>query len=325
MTKILKLHEPGIYFGMTSEEYHSDPALGSTDLRALMKSLRKYWLRSVRNPARARYEEPDTKQTVMGTAIHTFLLDGEAAFYKKYARRPDDVINATSGQKAAVTKAANEQAKAAGVISLHGDDWELIQDIKWLIPSHPDLAEVLVGGEHEVSIFWEDERTGVPLKCRFDILKPAGIGDVKSIANESDLRLEIAAKLAIKRYKYHIQAEHYLEGRRQLPQFFKHGKIWWIGTVGAPPQSTYDFLGSCTATKKFGFGLVFVSKSLPELWACTLFPGNPMLQMARDRIDLALDQYVKMSDQAKEQEWPETWRLAELDMTEMPGGEFGWD
>jgi hypothetical protein len=325
MTKILKLHEPGIYFGMTSEEYHSDPSLGSTDLRALMKSLRKYWLRSVRNPARARYEEPDTKQTVMGTAIHTFLLDGEAAFYRKYLRRPDDVPNATPSQKAAVTKAANEQAKAAGVISLHGDDWELIQDIKWLIPSHPDLAEVLVGGEHEVSIFWEDERTGVPLKCRFDILKPAGIGDVKSIANESDLRLEIACKLAIKRYKYHIQAEHYLEGRRHLPQFFKQGKIWWIGTVGAPPQATYDFLGSCAATKKFGFGLVFVSKSLPELWACTLFPGNPMLQMARDRIDLALDQYVKMSDQAKEQEWPETWRLAELDMTEMPGGEFGWD
>jgi hypothetical protein len=309
---------------MPAEEYHSDPSLGSTDLRALMKSPRKYWLRSVRNPARARYEEPDTKQTVMGSAIHTFLLDGETAFYKKYARRPDDQPNATSGQKAATTRSANEAAKAAGVTSLHADDWELIQDIKWLIPSHPDLAHVLVGGEHEVSIFWEDERTGVPLKVRWDILKPGGIGDVKSIANENDLRLEIAAKLAIKRYKYHIQAEHYLEGRRQLQNLFKRGKVWLHESPDLA-GAKYDFLEHCADTKKFAFELVFVSKTLPELWACTLSPGNPILQMARDRIDSALDQYIRMADQAKEQEWPEVWTLEELDISELPGGEFNWD
>ena len=30
------LHEDGIYFGMSDEEYHADPALGSTGLKKLI-------------------------------------------------------------------------------------------------------------------------------------------------------------------------------------------------------------------------------------------------------------------------------------------------
>ena len=43
-------HEPGIYYFMGKTEYHADPALGSTDLRAFMKGPRRYWRTSWMNP-----------------------------------------------------------------------------------------------------------------------------------------------------------------------------------------------------------------------------------------------------------------------------------
>jgi hypothetical protein len=320
------LHAPGIYFGMDAEEYHADPSLGSSDIRSLLKGTRKYWLRSTRNPTRSRYVEADTDGTVMGTAVHTSLLDGPVAFAAKYMKRPDDPPNATSAQKSAVTRKANEEAKAAGKISLHPDEWGLIEDLAWLVPSHPQLSDVLTGGEHEVSIFWEDRRTGVACKCRPDILKPRGIGDIKTIANEYDERLEKACKRAIKNYRYDIQAEHYLEGRGMLPLLLKAGQVFDCrsSVPGSERLELLDFVKKCANEREFFFQLVFVSKALPETWAGYWSRNNPIMQTAREHIDGALDAYVKNADTAEGKEWPETWRMSEITYDDMPGGEFGW-
>jgi len=286
------LHAPGIYFGMTADEYHADPSLGSTGIRALIKSPRKYWLRSLRNPGHLRYEEADKDSTKVGTAVHVALLDGASAFASQYVRRPDDQPDATPAQKSAITRAANVAADAAGKILLHGDDWGLIEDLSWLIPSHPELADVLIGGEHEVSVFWEDGNTAVPCKCRFDILKPRGIGDLKTIENQFDMRLETACKLHIKRFRYDIQAEHYMEGRGQFPLLLKAGQVFFCGVV--PPDATdiargkIDFIRECIRAKEFHFQLVFASKSMPEVWGCYLSRKNPILRRAREHIDGAL-------------------------------------
>lgn len=318
------VHMPGIYFGMPAEEYHKDPAMGSTDIRAAVKGPRKYWLRSYRNPNCARYQEEDVKPTILGTAIHVYLLEGQQAFYKKYVRRPDDQPDADTASKSALTKAAKKNL-SDGQILLHADDWALIEDIKWLIPTHPDLSELFTGGMYEVSVFWEDERTGIMCKARFDILKPAGIGDIKSVANEGDLRFDKACKFHIKKYRYDLQAEHYLEGRRQLPRFFQEGKVWLLGQSQAAPAKHDAFLKRCLSVNKFAFELVFVSKSLPEVWALPFTPGNPMLKHARDQIDTALDGIDQTIQKYGDKEWGESWRLEEADMNEMPGGEFGWD
>jgi len=329
------LHAPGIYFSMSASEYHSDPSLGSTDIRALIKSPRKYWLRSLRNPAHLRYEEADKDSTKVGTAVHVALLDGANAFASQYVRRPDDQPNATPAQKSAVTRAANIAADAASKISLHGDEWGLIEDLSWLIPSHPDLADVLTGGEHEVSVFWEDQHTGVACKCRFDILKARGIGDLKTIENQFDMRLETACKLHIKRFRYDIQAEHYMEGRSQFPLLLKAGQVFDCNPVGAKiagnleietkAQEKIDFVKECAFAKEYFFQLVFASKSMPEVWGCYFSRKNPMLQLAREHIDAALETYVKFSDSAQGKEWPEVWTLQELMIEDMPGGAFGWE
>jgi len=314
---------------MSASEYHADPSLGSTGIRALIKSPRKYWLRSLRNPAYARYVEADKDSTIMGTAVHVALLDGANAFASQYVRRPDDQPDPTPAQKSAVTRAANEAAKAAGKISLHSDEWGIIEDLSWLIPSHPELADVLIGGEHEVSVFWEDRHTAVPCKCRFDILKPRGIGDLKTIENQFDMRLETACKLHIKRFRYDIQAEHYMEGRSQFPLLLKAGQVFDcnpdITMVDIRAKQKIDFVKECVKAKEFHFQLVFASKSMPEVWGCYLSRNNPILQRARVHIDGAFETYVKFADSAVGKEWPETWKLSELMDEEMPGGEFGWN
>jgi len=308
-----KIHEPGVYFVMPADEYHTDPALGSSDIRALIKSPRKYWLRSPLNPHRVRYEDGDTKATMVGSALHDRLLLGEDIFNKHYLRRPDDRPGASSGDKSTLTKTAKAALKP-GQELLHADDWTLVEDTARIITRHPDLREVFRDAHYEVSIFWVRE-DGIRCKARLDILKPRGIGDLKTLANEQDLRLETACKHHIRRYAYHIQAEHYLEARRQIPALIDDGRC---------SLKHVSFLEECASQQQFAFQLIFVSKALPEVWACVLSPGNPMLTYARDQIETAMTNYLAVSKVAGPGEWLETWRLGELTFDDMPGGEHGW-
>ncbi len=319
------LHEPGIYFFMSSEEYHADPSLGSTNLRDLIAGPRRFWERSWMNSKRDLYAfDEETKATVLGTALHCYTLDGREAFVGKYRRRPDDLPGASPSEKAAVTKKANAEAKLRNEISLHGDEWMFCETSGELITEHQDLKDLFVGGDHEVSVFWVNDH-GIPCKARFDILKPRGIADVKTIANESMKRLEISAKLRIKAAKYHIQAEHYLEARRQLPRLVAAEKIFAVN-----PPARYEVrlaierVKICAEQKQFAFVLVFVSKSTPECWAGILSPGNPILQYARDQIDTAFENYLKMREEHGVKPWPQGWRLSEIHLEDLPGGEWAW-
>lgn len=327
------VHEPGIYYFMSNDEYHADPALGSSNIRDILKGPRRYWRTSHMNPSAHLYRRAETESTVMGTALHTYLLDGAAKFSDTYVRRPDDPPGATPAEKGQITKKFNASLLPRQ-IGLHGDDWALTMDAGRTITEHPDLKEVFAGGDHEVSVFWINAQ-GIRCKARFDILKPGGIGDLKSIANMYGDQLEKACKVAIKRYKYHIQAEHYLEGRRQLPALVKAnkvflcdgGKIHPLHDFRHTPSAAliYERLLACANRKKFAFQFIFISKEAPEAWGCIISPENPILEHARGQIDQAFRVYNDMLEHFGTNPWPETWRLTELYMEEMPGGEFGWN
>jgi PDDEXK-like domain of unknown function (DUF3799) len=82
------------------------------------------------------------------------------------------------------------------------------------ITCNPHLARAFTGGVPEVSVFWVED--GVPLKARFDYLKPRAVIDLKGFANQRERPVDVAIRLAIAEYQYDVQAAHYLGAYQAL-------------------------------------------------------------------------------------------------------------
>ena len=78
------------------------------------------------------------------------------------------------------------------------------------LAQNPLAASFLSAGEPEVSIFSEDEETGLAIKGRLDWIQPNGtIVDLKTVGAGKASPKEFAKQVAS--FKYHMQAAHYLE------------------------------------------------------------------------------------------------------------------
>jgi PDDEXK-like domain of unknown function (DUF3799) len=268
----------GIYFNMPEDEYHADPAIGSTDLRRLLASGPDYWWSSPLNPQR---EQRETPALAFGKAMHRFVLEGRQAFASQFIRRPDEVTR--------MTPKIREELCKNGEKILEGDDYDRILISGGQIAKNPDLASAFEGGMPEVSCFWEhlqDDGAIIRCKARFDYLKIRGVGDLKSIRNMYGRPFGEACTRAIVEYRYDIQAAHYLEGRSHLPHFVADNHV----------HGDYDagWLRRVAAAKAFAFMWVFYqAEGAPITWSRSLSPGNPILQIAgRDR-DKALATFAE--------------------------------
>lgn len=323
--------KPGIYFGLPEDLYHADEALGSNDLKLVRKDPAQFWLKSKMNPKRHLYAT-QTKSTTLGSAMHKMVLEGHEAFVRAYVRGREEDGTMTPAQKSAITKALKKDLREDQTL-LHADEFDLCLDTESIVTSHPDLKDALTGGASEVSMFWD--YNGVPLKARFDRLKPGGIGDLKSIANERDDKLETACKFAIKRYRYYVQAAHYLRGLSRFGKFLEDRSIYtWSAALRKPVEagdtgSNWALVKECVDRSKKsdpGFQFIFIQTSgAPATWACTLHPQNPIIEIGARQVEDAIEIYLANKKRFGTSQWLPTWRMAELDMSEMPGGEFGWD
>lgn len=328
----------GIYLNLHEDRYHADTALGSSNIRDLLKGANLYWWKSPMNPKQKKSKRTPSK--ILGSATHKLLLEGFEAFDAIYVRGPydDDDEDLTSAEKAALTKAAKKNL-SEGQELLKREDYDFVLGCKSVIDADPELEGCLDNALTEVSIFWT-RPDGVRCKARLDALKLRGIGDIKTIANERERDLEVACKLDISTYRYDIPAEHYSEGRRQMPGLLAAGKVFIesdeevVGGVmrGVSPLKKDDvgadeilsFLARCVAERNFGFQLVFIPKQgAPDAWSCTLSPGNPILQGAKVDIDVAISYYkMAMEKYGLDARWIPGREVAELDLESMPYG-FG--
>lgn len=321
--------EDGIYIGLPAEQYHADPALGSSGLRDLLKGPNLFWHKSRMNPRRPK--DKDTPAKILGTATHTLLLDGKAAFEATYVRGPygDEDEDLTSAEKSALTKAAKAKLMK-GQELLAQADYDFVLGCKEVIDNDADLRGCLDGGLAEVSIFWT-RGDGVRCKARHDMLKMRAIGDLKTIANERERPLDQACLLDINTYRYDIPAEHYMEGRRQMLALLEAGRLFagsemapLIGTGPAAKsraqQETMAFLVKVCAHRLFAFQLVFIpKKGAPDAWSCVLSPGNPILDNARNDIEIAIETYKRaMKDFGPDKRWLPGHVVAELDIEMLP-------
>lgn len=179
---------PGIYYDLSAEEYHADPALSSSGIKTLLKSPLKYWHSSPLNPDR---KSEDSQAMKMGRAFHTMLLEPEK-FREEFSIKPN--VQSTS---------------AAGMVG-EGDYKDIVNAVK-VVREDKTIAPLIAGGNPEVSIFWRDEETGIMCRVRFDYLRPRIGFDYKTTTDVSRESLSYA----IADYRYDLSASMYLEGLRQ--------------------------------------------------------------------------------------------------------------
>lgn len=330
--------EPGIYFDLPEAIYHGDRALGSTDAKRLRRSAADYWYHSALNPSRPSVE-PSPAQAY-GRAIHLRVLEGHDKFLARYERAPDpegllktdadlaEWLTAHGVNKQPRSKSEKivhaigidpqvrilsefeRRAAEAGRQILKRADFDRIIQASDLITQNPHLATAFSNGHPEVSVFW-DRDDGVRCKARFDYLKTRGIGDLKSTRNPLGLDFADNCRRAIANYRYDIQAAHYLEGRRQIPQL--------LGNVQGDHDD--DWLAQVANAEEFGFVFVFFqAEDAPISWACSLSPGNPVLEIGRMSIERAIERYKDFAQRfAPDEPWTLAEPVEELTVDQLPG------
>lgn len=297
---ITEIKGPGIYFGLDEAAYHLHPALGSTDIRRIMASPCDWWWHSHLNPARPSVEPTPAMQ--FGRAVHKCVLEGRQAFEAAYGscEHPGNV-KAGKDERAAL--------EAVGKLPLKADDYKRILIASAMIAANPHLAEAFTGGVPEVSIFWE--RDGIQLKCRIDEFKLRASVDLKSIRNSRSIDFRDACKRRFSDDRHDVQAEHYCEGRAQLPRLIADGAVYgdhdpeWLARAA-----------------KAAAAFVFVywqAEDSPITWSRKLSPGNPILQYARETIERALDHFkTYRAAFGEDRPWILAEPIDELDLDDLP-------
>lgn len=144
----------GLIDGMSNVDYQAHPALSSSGMKALLEC-----------PARFKWnrENPVYKDIYdFGSAWHKLALNDESETLV--------VVDADSWRTKAAREARDE-ARAANKIPILVDDLADVQRMIDVLHAHREATRLLSQpGRIEQSAFWIDEKTGVELKARFDLL-----------------------------------------------------------------------------------------------------------------------------------------------------------
>lgn len=281
--------EPGIYFGMPEEVYHSIHACSASGIKNLSVSSMDYWAMSLLNQEREEKPPKDSGDLTprqLGQAYHCFIVEGESVFNERYAVAMDREAwreeAKKHGKELCVTiadirvaiDAAGAKPKGTAKDALIDQLLDLDPDaFVWdrmvathlevnkgktmitpklyrrivianaMITNDPQLKDAFSGGHAEVSIFWYDEQTGVPMKARLDYLKMNHLIDLKSFSNSQGKPIQRAIDMAIGNQKYFIPVVVYLEAIAAAKELVKASKgkgtawVWgsFVKHEGAEP------------------------------------------------------------------------------------------
>jgi len=153
--------EPGVYPVLDAEAYHADPvpggSLSSTGARKILPpstpAAFRWWQQ---NP-----EPPQSQAKLDGTVAHSIVLGCGA----KVA-----VLDFDNWRTNAAKEAAAE-ATARGELPMLRKDYEPILAMAEELLRHKTAAKLFEGAQAEVSLFWQDDVTGVWRRARFDLLR----------------------------------------------------------------------------------------------------------------------------------------------------------
>jgi len=234
----------GIYFNLSEADYLAEDRLSKSGIKKLRISPADYWADSPMNTAR---KERDTAALIAGSAYHCARLEPDR-FRRVYVRElskaempPGTLFTGTemgatlaemgekktgsvAEQAARLAEAGFDPAKVwhcalaewaaaiqPGQIAISAELYDEITADMARIRSVPAINALLSDGAAEVSVFWTCQETGIPMKARFDYLKPDRWVEVKTFANPNGKNLSQCITDAIRFNRYYIDAAAYME------------------------------------------------------------------------------------------------------------------
>jgi hypothetical protein len=207
-----KISAPGMYTGVSMEAYHGDlcvgPSLSSGGMRTMWdKSPAHYFVGSYLNPNRVSNDKPEF---AFGRAAHRLLIEGKEGFFDEYAIRPDEYPDYRSK---AAQQWRDEQIAAKKTV-LTPEDIHHISQMAQSLGAHPMVRAGLLDGMVERSLVWKDEKTGVWLKSRPDVIPGdcTDLADLKTTGSVDDDSIQ----RSITNFGYNVQAAVAVEGVKQI-------------------------------------------------------------------------------------------------------------
>jgi len=181
--------------GMPLEDYHRHdicvgPSASSTTLKTIFNKGAKHFFRFwAGNPNRV-VKDP-TKAMLFGSASHAAVLemhDFRAKFVVQPATYPDDKTGEPKPWHGGAKYCKKWAEENAGKIIISSDDLTSIRGMARELSAHPMVKEGILNGFVETSLFWQDEKTGIWLKVRPDVIPTSSldISDFKSTAAIDD-------------------------------------------------------------------------------------------------------------------------------------------
>lgn len=336
----------GIFFDMPNDTYHAIPALSASGIKNLLISEVDFWVGSWMNPNKPPRE--DKACFTDGNAYHAQILEGDKVFNDRFTCEFDeskypDALNKTDDLKAWLRDAKDKghTVKLSGTKSilseqiLNIDPTIEIMDVlksdygrahsgkqfitrdtaneieiaSALINADAELSRCFTGGYPEVSIFWIDKRTGVPMKSRVDYLKIKAIIDLKTFQLLSRINIDRAIPNDIAKNRYDIQAAFYYDAVENARELAAQGLVF--GDVSK------DWIDRFSKASEPQFVFVYVRKVITIIRG-KVMPKNMVVAAAKAEIENAIDKFVECSKMYGEDRWFSRKPIEELDDSEFP-------
>lgn len=196
---------------LSNEAYHAVPAINKSRLSLFRESRRMYEAKFVHGiEPRKKREAPELS---LGSLTHAAVLTPEDL--PGFEVIPADVLTQNGQRRGKKWETYKADCEERGVEPVTEEIAETAKEIQQAVLSvAPFLRNQ--GVQREVSIFWVDDATGLPCKCRPDALYVADeaitILDLKTAADVTPRGFE----KAMGSWEYWLQAVHYTEGVRAL-------------------------------------------------------------------------------------------------------------
>lgn len=195
---------PGLHYDLSDLDYHADKEwLSNSGIKLLLQpggpAKFRYWLEHGDSERNAHFDEGHAAHAeVLGTGLE--VVEIKAKDWKTKAAQD-----------------ARATAHAQGKVPLLTDGVQMVRGMGEVVRNSPELAELLSGGDPEVSAYTVDASTWTKLRARPDYLKPRPDGLYTAVDYKTavDASPRAFAKSAAK-YGYPIQEATYRRVLRAL-------------------------------------------------------------------------------------------------------------